>query len=737
MKLFQKLLVTSVAATFVVPVLAQDTLKITVTGTRSEKAVEDIPASIKVFDLNDLRDQGNTDLKSITRYEPGISVFDPRDSGNYRGTTSTGNLNIRGMRGNRVLSFQDGIRLPAGFYAVGYDYSNFNTVDYYTLKTIDVLKGPASSLYGSDAFGGVLSYNTLTVDDLLEEGENVKYEFPFKYNGANELVSGSGRVAYRDEKSGLSFLAIVSRSSAENTKPNGSSDEYINDADISSNSALLNVNKQIDPSNKIGFTIDTYTKDREIARSSGNISTQYITYTKQETDVEQDKNRFIFTWDYDAIDKTKFVDNLNAKIYYQDFETRDNWDEIQDFTFFQRDVYSRYKLTDDSYGLDLQLGSNINNHNLTYGIDYSLTSNEYTQDKFTVTNGVTAHVYRGTNYPIKRTPDTDTQRLGFYIQDEVAYGKTEYTYGLRFDNYQLNASPDAQYLDYCKKGSDPCPVADLDLNSFTPKIAATREITDALKVYGQYSRGFRAPSWWEMQASQTNLSAADPYQTQPNPDLEPETSDSFEIGLRGDYEKFNFGLTAFFNKYDNFIDTSVDKGTADIVDENGVTIEDVDITSPDNIKGAEIWGVEYKSEYKFTPETGGFSLIASAAYQEGTNKETNEDLGNIDPFKVVSGLRYTNSDERFTSELIGTYVAKAVGNDYGTASAYDPASYYTVDLLTKFKYSDQLDFSIGINNIFDEKYYQYQNVPYNVSAAKIEQYLEAGRSIQAGFKFTF
>ena len=187
LKLFQKLLISTVATSFVVPVLAQDTLKITVTGTRSERAVEDIPASITVIDLDDLRDQESNDLKSITRYEPGISVYDPRNI-NYGGSQTTGNLNIRGMRQNRILTIQDNIRLPAGFYGVGYDYSNANAVDYSTLKTIDILKGPASSLYGSDALGGVVSFNTLTVDDLLEAGENFNFEIPFKYNGVCDLV---------------------------------------------------------------------------------------------------------------------------------------------------------------------------------------------------------------------------------------------------------------------------------------------------------------------------------------------------------------------------------------------------------------------------------------------------------------------------------------------------------------------------------------------------------------------
>ena len=738
MKISHKLLVAPVIISFGLPVFAEtasDTLKITVTGTRSERAVEDIPASISVIDLDDLRDQGSTHLKSITRYEPGISVYDPRNI-NYGGSQTTGNLNIRGMRQNRILSIQDNIRLPAGFYGVGYDYSNANTVDYFTLKSIDILKGPASSLYGSDALGGVVSFNTLTVDDLLEEGEDFNIEIPVNYKGANKSVGGAGRIAYRDEESGLSFLAVLSKSEAEELEPNGAPAKYVNDAEISTKAALLNVNKQINPSNKIGFTIDTYSKDSDIARASGNLSTGYFNYTKQESDIKQTKNRYIFSWEHDAIDKTNFVDNLKAKIYYQDYETKDNWNEFQAQKFFygsllnqDRDVYSRYKLIDDSYGLDLQLGSNINNHKLTYGLDYSLTSNEYSQDKYTNTNGTISHTYFGTNYPIKRSPDTDTQRLGVYIQDEVDYGKTEFIYGLRFDNYQLNASADSTYLDYCQVDSSTCPVADLDASAFTPKIAATRTISDQLKIWGQYSRGFRAPSWWEMQASQTNLSASSPYQTQPNSDLKPESSNSFEIGLKGDYPKFNYGLTGFFNTYDNFIETGVSKGTATV---NGVP--NVAITTTDNVKGAEIWGIEYKSEYKLTPEMAGFSLIASAAYQEGTNKETDKDLSNIDPFKVVAGLRYTTSDEKLTSELITTYVGKVATNNI---TNYEPKEYTTLDLLTKYKLNDSLDLSLGINNLLDAKYYQYQNIPTNVSVTKVEQYREPGRSINAGFKFTF
>ena len=285
------------------------------------------------------------------------------------------------------------------------------------------------------------------------------------------------------------------------------------------------------------------------------------------------------------------------------------------------------------------------------------------------------------------------------------------------------------YLNYCQVDASTCPVADLDASSFTPKISATHSISDQIKIWGQYSRGFRAPSWWEMQSSQTNLSASSPYQSQPNPSLEPEYSNSFELGLKGDYENFNYGLTGFINSYDNFIETGVSQGSKTV---NGV--ENVAITTTDNVKGAQIWGIEYRNEYKFTPDKEGYSLIATAAFQEGTNKVTNEALSNIDPFKAVIGLKYTTLNEKLNTQLISTYVGKVTKHDI---TNYEPKGYSTLDLLSKYKYNDSIDLSLGINNLLNTKYYQYQNIPTNVSLTKIEQYREPGRSIQAGFKLSF
>ena len=233
----------------------------TITGTRTEKNVEEIPSSITIIDLEDSRQTGVLELKDLMEYEPGVSVFDPREinyrsSAGIRGSASSGNVNIRGLSNNRILMQQDGIRLPAGFYAVGYDYSNGNVVDYYSLKTIDVLKGPASVLYGSDALGGVISFNSLKAEDVLKDNESFRFEIPFNYNGSNKGVSRAFRVAHDDVESGISYLTVISSAESEEVTPNEAEDQYINEADIKTKSIYLNIDKKINDTNKLSFLFD-------------------------------------------------------------------------------------------------------------------------------------------------------------------------------------------------------------------------------------------------------------------------------------------------------------------------------------------------------------------------------------------------------------------------------------------------------------------------------------------------
>ena len=141
---------------------------------------------------------------------------------------------------------QDGIRLPAGFYAVGYDYSNGNIVDYYSLSTIDIFKGPASVLYGSDALGGVISFNSLKAGDILTQDDLFKVESFVDFNSNNQGVSRAARIAGNLPKSELSYLLVIGSKQSNEVTPSGAEKKYINDAEIDSKSISLNLEKTLD-----------------------------------------------------------------------------------------------------------------------------------------------------------------------------------------------------------------------------------------------------------------------------------------------------------------------------------------------------------------------------------------------------------------------------------------------------------------------------------------------------------
>ena len=93
------------------------------------------------------------------------------------------------MNGDRVLMQVDGIRLPTYSYGSYYTFGRGSYVDFNTLKSVEVLKGPASTLYGSDALGGAITFRQLSPSDLLKEDGTYAVELPTYYDGANEGLS--------------------------------------------------------------------------------------------------------------------------------------------------------------------------------------------------------------------------------------------------------------------------------------------------------------------------------------------------------------------------------------------------------------------------------------------------------------------------------------------------------------------------------------------------------------------
>ena len=224
------------------------------------------------------------------------------------------------------------------------------------------------------------------------------------------------------------------------------------------------------------------------------------------------------------------------------------------------------------------------------------------------------------------------------------------------------------------------------------------------------------------------------YQTIPNPDLKSETSDSFELTIRGDYPYVKFSVAGYYNRYHDFIETFADDG----IDPVTGLIR----FQSQNLSRAEIYGVEGRMELPlgaYTPCLNGWSVRNSIGYTVGNDLVSDVGLNSVDPLKIISSLRYDAPDNRWGVELIGTYVDEKHRVDFLTSpDQFVPDSYFAVDLIAYANLSRNLTANVGVYNLTDEGYFVWQDViGLSGSRPDIGRFAQPGIYVKGGVTIRF
>ncbi|WP_238376808.1 TonB-dependent hemoglobin/transferrin/lactoferrin family receptor [Synechococcus sp. JA-2-3B'a(2-13)] len=713
--------------------------QVTVTGTRTERTLADSPASITVIDRERLRRELVQNIQDLVRYEPGVSV---RRSVRY----GLQDFNIRGLDANRVLIQVDGIRQPERFsfgpFTIGRD-----TFELEALKTVEIIRGPASTLYGSDALGGVVTYTTLDPADLLGERDShvgLSSQYDSKNQGYVNTLSLAGR------QDNLEALLIYTRRDAR--EPDIQADPSFKDRQtVEGDNVLAKLVYRFSPFDSLTLTAEYFHNRTTTTFSPRNLDPGIRFF--RET-IETERSRLSLEYRYANPDTPAF-ELATVQIYYQPARTQEPSVEERTLTVQGRPVPVRRdtfnELVSNILGASVQAQSRFQtgdlSHRLVYGMEISTTRNERPRNRFQtnlLTGAVTQNIPPDT-FPTKDFPDSDTVRFGLYLQDEIDFGGGNFTLipGIRYDTYRLTPSPDEAFL---KSGAE---AASLFADAISPKVGLVWRINPNLTFTAQYNTGFRAPQYNEINSGFTNLvSPFFRYRTLSNPNLRPETSQGFEVGLRGIYPQASFSLAAYYNTYNDFIEAFREVGSEPSPPgpPGSPPPPPVTLFQSQNVSRARIYGVEATGQYFFSPDLTGWSLNGSFAWAVGDNLTENKPLLSIEPLTAVLGLHYDDPSQIWGARLVATLVAdprdpqREVVQPNPNAPPqipFVPKGYTVVDLLGYYNLDDNWQLNFGVFNLFDEKYFLYSETRSLFVGPEVERRAQPGRHAALSFSTRF
>ena len=491
-------------------------MKITVTGTKSESTVKDYAGSIDVIDKDDYDKSPSVDIRNLLKDVPGVTTRKTTRSG-VRGTPGISDVNIRGLDGDRILFLIDGVRLPDRYeYGGYYNLGQSDYVDFSFVKSVEVIKGSISSLYGSDALGGLIYYRTLEPYDILQKDSDFNVEIPYNYYSENDGRTFSNKMAVKlSEK--LSALLIYTNEVSGATKTTASS-RYIDDIENYGDNVMVNLQYDINDEASLNLILEDINRSSRVDASTANLeamSTTFSNYKKLVSNTLTDRTRLSAKYSYNSNNDASIIQKARTTIYWQDAETNDNFRRLVDTSGQASEEDKIYSLTNTLVGLNSEFSSDIllfdNIHTLWYGFDVS--ENDASRIRRT------KNLLTKATEKVKDTPDTKILRAGFYLQDQFSLGKFDLNAGLRYDYYALNADND---LIYNPDREDYILAIDQSYQVLTPKFTVSFRPSDDSSLYARYSQGFRPPAWYELSSSFANLEFG--YLTIANPDLKPEKS---------------------------------------------------------------------------------------------------------------------------------------------------------------------------------------------------------------------
>jgi TonB-dependent siderophore receptor len=541
---------------------------IIVTASRIGKRLLETPSSVSVIFQKEIKGSNAKSIPDLLKNLEGIYMYDAS------GVGIAGRVNMRGFWGGmstHQLVLIDGITQNKGKDKL----VNWNLIPLDNIERIEIVRGPASALYGDNAMSGVINIITKKPADISETKVSASYG---SFNTQNYSLSSSRtfeRLGYYLGISGKLTDGFREYCDYNSIYLDGKLDYSINDMQ----KLKLYLDYNIEKSGPHPWTISEslIEEDRRQARLG--------------SENDESKNKKISASVSHLLDISNALD-IKETFYYRDGK------EESFYTSGSTEEYTTEQLEDENtYGLPLQLNTNPEifgiEHFLTIGID--LERNYLQYEEYAAPYQVRGDLQK--NYSVIR------DKIGPYIQDEIKiFVPLKLTLGMRYDLVTFD------FTDYIEEDNS----KKSEMSKITPMCGIMYNYQENSGAYANYTRAFRTPTLGQMFT----------YGSYSNPDLNPEEATSYEVGIR---HRFNDYLRTSISLYWMRLDNEI--------------WYDFAASKYMNYGKTSHKGVETRLDYKIIEGLTGFvNYVYTRAKNESGNHE-GKDLTNIPLHKGSFGLK--------------------------------------------------------------------------------------------------
>ncbi|RPE71340.1 outer membrane receptor for ferrienterochelin and colicins [Pacificibacter maritimus] len=669
-------LYTTLLTTLPVALLAQDMTfdedvmmldEITVsTASGIATTVQDAPASITVIDQEMLAQEGARDLNDVLRQVPGLNLT--------RGNDGTSSVSFRGISSNRTLTLVDGKRVSTGKSFARHYQGDLNVVPIDAIERVEIVRGPMSTLYGSDAMGGVINIITKEAPGVWSGSVSTNFGF------GEEATTGDSRQVSGYLSGPLSETVDVELWAKKSERDAPDAFTYTDENDV----------------------------DQEVYGSEGSNSDELGARLSWRPNGE-------IEW------------GLEATAGHENYLAADGGDDTTKITRDSVALTNEWLLGNGSLSSYLRKETSSNaawsGTEWNDPIEYDTLTFETRFSAETAVNGRSLAYTLGGTLAKDELVDPATNRDGALIAGEVVTGAL-YAEG-RYDiSDRLTVTGGLRY-DHHENFGD----------HFTPRLYANYDLGSGYMLKAGYAQAFVAPDLRTLNPDYKMSSRGNGCKPYPgpcviygNPDIEPETSDNYEIGVNYQGGVLDWELTAFYNDITNMIGA---RKTGETDAGSGF-----DVFERTNLESGTTAGIEGGLSWEVSDTltwTNSFTFLAKSEFRyEGLDHAF--PMATTPKLNITTGANWRATD-RFSLSGSATYVGKQVGyitegelsdeEAQAVPAGQNSDPYVLVDVAASFNLTDNAKLNLGIDNLFDQQ------------PADDTSYRENGRLFSIGLTTTF